>query len=95
MKSPLSTLTLSALILLGCCLFALLVPAFIPFRTNAQNPPCENPSTVGQSYAWAQNSTVTVVIDSSMFSEAQFNCLQTAFNNWNNSKGTNRCTATL
>lgn len=37
--------------------------------------------------AWAQNAQVTVVINASQFSQADFDCLKTAFDNWNASSG--------
>lgn len=87
--------SLTLMLLLACCLLALLISSLVPVRIRAQNPPCTNPGIQGQSYAWTQNSTVTVVIDSSMFTETQFNCLKTAFDNWNNSKGLNRSNVTF
>ncbi len=82
-------------LLLGCCLLALLISSWVPVRIGAQNPPCTNHNTQGQDYAWTQNATILVVIDSSMFTQAQSDCLKTAFDNWNNSKGTNRSNVTF
>src|SRR5207249_2846119 len=75
-------------IMVACCLTIVLTAALI--HVSAQTD-CVTPLTSpnGSLGAWPQNARITVVINSSQFSQSQFNCLQTAFNNWNASSGNN------
>jgi hypothetical protein len=64
---------------------------------NAQGD-CRNPDQDNMTKAWPQNSIVTVNINSNtgQFTQDQFNnCIKPAFDNWNNSNGSNSSNVTL
>lgn len=54
-------------------------------QTNC--PPGDTPATLQQSTAWSRNAVVNVNINSNQFTQAQFNCLNAAFTNWNQANG--------
>ena len=54
---------------------------------DAQN--CVQPDTTPRSTAFPQGRQITVHVNESQFSQAEFGCLQTAFNNWNAQNGNN------
>jgi hypothetical protein len=72
------------LFILGYCLPALF-SARMPFKVTAQS--CTAPTFQSQAAAWAPNARVTVNINANQFTQAEFDCLKTAFNNWNASSG--------
>lgn len=74
-------------ILLFCFLLALI---FTPRgnRVGAQTS-CTPLDKLSVTTAWSQNSTVTVHVNSNEFSPTDYNCIKTAFANWNNAKGAN------
>jgi hypothetical protein len=65
----------------------------IPAKGQTSN--CVTPAVLGTSTAWPQNANVTVNINSSQFTPDEFNCLRTAFDNWNNAKGANYSNVTF
>jgi len=67
---------------------SLLILILIQVPTEAQSN-CTQPNTQSRSTAFAQGVTVTVNINSSQFTAAEFNCLQTAFANWNSNSSSN------
>lgn len=80
---PLSVVT----IIIVCCLVIVLSPPSL-IRVSAQSD-CDTPEigANGATGAWAQNAQVTVVINANQFSQAEFNCLKAAFENWNAASG--------
>lgn len=72
--------------LLTCCLAALLSTA--PWGLKAQQG-CTSPDVLSIQSAWPQDAPVTVNINANQFSPAEFNCLRTAFDNWNAMSGSN------
>jgi hypothetical protein len=88
MKAPYAHApSLIVAIIVLCCL-AIVLTALSVIRVGAQSG-CITPGTGagGSLGAWAQNAQVTVVINASQFSQADFDCLKTAFDNWNASSG--------
>lgn len=69
----------------GCCLLALLCTS-MPFKTAAQQD-CTAPTFQSQASAWEPNARISVNINANQFTPAQFNCLKTAFDNWNDASG--------
>lgn len=92
MKSHyLRPLPLKFVILFSCCLLVLL-PAQFPVLVGAQtgctsgNTPSISPN--GTRDAWAQNSIVSVNVNSGQFTQAQFdNCIKPMFDNFNLANG--------
>lgn len=78
-----------AAMLIGCCLAVVLV-APLALRVSVQGN-CVAPLTSanGALGAWPQSAQVNVVINANQFSQSEFNCLRTAFDNWNASSGHN------
>jgi hypothetical protein len=74
-------------IIVGCCL-AIVLTALSVIRVGAQSD-CITPETGagGSLGAWPQNAQVTVVINANQFTQAEFDCLKAAFNNWNAASG--------
>lgn len=93
LRTPASACRLLA-ILLACFLLALVVT---PPRNRVDAQSCTPPDTRPASTAWSQNSTVTVHVNSNtgQFSQAEFACIKTAFDNWNAVKGTNLSNVTF
>ena len=52
-------------------------------QTNQCTTDRNIPSSRGAAFAWPQNALVNVNINSNQFSQADFGCLQRAFENWN------------
>jgi len=71
--------------------FQVLVLIALCVTTGAQDPDCRTPDGQALSTAWPQNTTVTVNINSNPghFSQADFDCLKDAFDNWNTANGAN------
>jgi hypothetical protein len=71
----------------GCssCLL-ILIGAQSFFQTKAQAPPCPTIQQTGPENAWAQNSDITVDIDSS-FSAAERACIEQGLRSWQSSNG--------
>jgi hypothetical protein len=69
-----------------CCLVCLLV-AFVGFHAWAQTNQCttqrNTPGFRGAGFAWPQNAPVTVNINSTQFSPADRDCIQSIFANYN------------
>jgi hypothetical protein len=68
---------------LSCCLTLLFVAILI--HVSAQSG-CSNPPTsqFGTRTSWAQNSIVSVNVDSNSFTQTQFNnCIKPVFDNFN------------
>jgi predicted Zn-dependent protease len=76
-----------------CLLITLLIT--VTFRllfasgVGAQVQNCVYPNVTDDSKAFPQNAQVTVNVNSSQFTQAEFACLQTAFTNWNQANQTN------
>ena len=90
MKAPYSrTPSLAVALIVICYLTIVLTPPLL-ISVSAQTD-CVTPLTSpnGALGAWPQNARVNVVINASQFSQPEFNCLRTAFNNWNASSGNN------
>lgn len=88
MKSPYShNLSLVVALIVGCCLTIVLITLSL-IRVGAQSN-CVTPqaSVNGSLGAWPQSAQVTVVVNATQFSQSEFNCLRTAFNNWNAAVG--------
>ena len=70
-----------------CCLVCLCVASegFHAWAqtTNQCNTPRNTPGSRGAAFAWPQNAPVTVNINSNQFSQADFDCMQSAFANYN------------
>ena len=74
---------------------AVLAAVTLRIPANGQTINCVTPDVVGRSTAWPQNANVTVNINSSQFTLDEFNCLKTAFDNWNNAKVANDSNVTF
>lgn len=68
------------------CLIIVAIPAL---QSAADDVPCTNPAQKTQQFAWTKGVPVNVVINANQFSVDDFNCLKTAFDNWNAAKGQN------
>ena len=75
------------------CLIVLLIAAACSLRlasgVEAQTQGCVYPNVTTDSLAFPQNAQITVHVNSNQFTQAEFTCLQTAFNNWNQANQTN------
>ena len=56
---------------------------------GAQVENCVYPNVTTDSLAFPQNAQITVHVNSNQFTQTEFQCLQTAFNNWNQANQTN------
>src|SRR5258708_7716192 len=70
---------------------ALLALAISMDPANAQNPDCRTPDHTALSTAFPQNAHVTVNINSNtgQFTQADFDCMKAAFENWNTANNAN------
>ena len=77
--------------------FAFLLALAISWKPADAQGDCRTPDHTGVPTAWSQNASVTVNINSNsgQFTQADFNCLKTAFDNWNNANGSNSSHVTL
>gem|GEM_PF-1042449 len=75
------------------CLLALLIAVAFSLRfgsgADAQTQNCVNPNIQPRSTAFPQNAQITVHVNSNQFTPTEFQCMQTAFNNWNQANQTN------
>src|SRR4028119_574434 len=74
-------------ILLSCCLVLTAVSPLV--RVRAQNPcPGGTPGSNGPLTAWAQNSIISVNVNSNSFTQSEFdNCIKPVFDNFNLQNG--------
>src|SRR6185369_4121004 len=56
---------------------------------GAQVENCVYPNVTTDSLAFPQNAQITVHVNANQFTQTEFQCLQTAFNNWNQANQTN------
>ncbi|MGI9105772.1 MAG: hypothetical protein ACR2G4_05945 [Pyrinomonadaceae bacterium] len=81
-----------AVTLLACGL-SMLPMSLLTVRVEAQT--CTNPDKQTRGTAWTQNATVTVNINSGQFTQAEYNCLKTAFDNWTAARQSNLSNVTF
>jgi hypothetical protein len=85
MKISISTISRRLLTasLTGCLLVSLLGDALIHVRAQDSCPENAKPLILPKTFAWAQNTLVSVNVNSSQFTQAQFDCLKPIFENFN------------
>src|SRR5215216_2322148 len=86
MISKLSSRVVIALGVLSCLLASPSTQTILAPKVTAQSS-CIAPDFQGPEAAWPPNSRITVNINSSQFTQAEFACLSTAFANWNGASG--------
>ena len=89
MNSHLTSPHVSPLHVLILLVTAMGVSLLFGSGVGAQTDNCINPNVLDDKKAFPQNAQITVHVNSTQFTQAQYSCIQTAFNNWNQANQTN------
>jgi hypothetical protein len=82
---PLPPSLFKSFVLSSCSLLTLFsLPFFL--RATAQQE-CTSPNFISPAAAWAPNARITVHVNANEFSQVEFDCIKTAFDNWNAQSG--------